>query len=86
MQDGMINDMSRESDQRRARARSRAFYPGEVVKVGDPKPALYAGLNPVERLSRMSALCRAQWIAAFGSIERPPRAQWPGEIFVIERG
>ncbi|MEO8903181.1 MAG: hypothetical protein ABI488_13755 [Polyangiaceae bacterium] len=71
---------------RRARAMARAAYPGEIVSLGTPKPALYAHLSPLERLAQMSALCRAQWLASGGVIADRPRAEWSGKVFVIDRG
>ncbi len=64
----------------------RASYPGEVVLAREPKPGLYTGLTPLERLAQMTALCRAQWLASGGVIEERQRAEWPGELFVIGRG
>jgi hypothetical protein len=75
-----------ESERRAARALRRAYYPGEVVRHGAPEPGLYAGLSPVERLARMSELCRAIWLASGHALEVRPRSEWPGEIFVIRRG
>ncbi len=40
----------------RAAARRDGGYPAEVVPRADPKPALYADLDPLERLARMAAL------------------------------
>jgi hypothetical protein len=77
--------MSGDAD-RAARAASRAEYPGEIVRSCAPKPALYAGLTVEERLARMTALCRNQWLAAGGTLEEVPRRSWPGEVFRIERG
>ena len=72
--------------ERKARARTRANYPGEVVAARTPKPALYAPLTDNERLAAMSKLCENRWLAAHGVIERRSRSEWPGESFRIERG
>jgi hypothetical protein len=70
---------------RRERARLRAGMLGEVVRTCATKPNLYAALTPVERFARMSQLCRAQWEASGRVITHLPRAEWPGEVFRIER-
>jgi hypothetical protein len=79
-------DDTRARQRRLERARHRASYPGEVVPAGTAKPMLYEGLAPLERLARMTALCRAQWLASGRRIERRPRSAWPGEAFRISRG
>jgi len=82
---GTIHCMGGDAD-RAMRAARRAEYPGEVVRSGSAKPALYAGLTAAERLARMTALCRNQFLAAGGRIEELPRERWPGQVFRIERG
>jgi hypothetical protein len=72
--------------ERKARARKRAIYPGEVIAARTPKPALYAELSPQERFAAMTKLCEAQWLASHRMIERKSRSEWPGESFRIERG
>src|ERR1041384_3380042 len=65
---GTLRRMSSDAD-RATRAARRANYPGEIVRAGTPKPALYAGLTAGERLARMTALCRNQWLASGGRVE-----------------
>lgn len=72
--------------ERAGRALERAGYPGEVIRANAPKPALYANLGPLERLTRMSQLCLQQWLASGGQLGRAPRREWPGEVFRIFRG
>lgn len=72
------------SNSERRAARRRASYAGNVVKLGDEKPALYAGKTPLERLALQTAL--VERIAALSHTVRPriARADWPGEVFNID--
>lgn len=57
-----------------------------MVVAGQPKGRLYASLAPSERLAALARLNWRAWIAG-GGAELPPlaRADWPGEIFEIDR-
>jgi hypothetical protein len=70
----------------RARAeRRRREYAGVVVTAGTPKPPLYDELSLLQRLAHMTALTRRLAMLS-GTAETPrPRAQWPGEVFHLER-
>lgn len=65
-------------------ARRRATYAGEVIRLGDEKPALYAGKTALERLALQSALVAR--LTRIGGQDQPriPRAEWPGEVFNID--
>lgn len=78
--------MSEERDREERAARRRATWTtGEVVALGTPKPALHDDATAEERVARLQALVTAQWSLAHGAIVRLPRAEWPGEVFAIER-
>jgi hypothetical protein len=77
--------MSDERDREERAARRRATWTGEVVSLGTPKPALHDDATPEERVARLQALVIAQWELAHGAVVRLPRAEWPGEVFRIER-
>ena len=69
----------------RAAARRNAWR-AEVVRAGEPKAALYAALGPQERLSAFVRLNARAWRAADLNPDQPSqRAEWPGEVFVIQR-
>jgi hypothetical protein len=57
----------------------------EVVPLGQPKPPPYANSSPEERLAAAVRL-----IAFHEALRGPraalPRAEWPGETFVIGDG
>jgi len=72
--------------ERALRAARRASYPGEIVRANAPKPPLYADMSLIERLVRMTQLCRAQWLASGRTLETRPRSEWPGEVFRIDGG
>jgi hypothetical protein len=65
-------------------ARRRATYAGSVVKLGEDKPALYAGKSPLERLALQTAL--VERLASLSTATHPQvaRADWPGEVFNID--
>jgi hypothetical protein len=71
--------------ERKARAKKRSTYPGEIVATHTQKPELYAQLNHNERFAAMSKLCESQWLVAHGKIDLKNRSEWPGESFRIER-
>jgi hypothetical protein len=81
----MIDDDDALARRRRAEARRAAWPDGEVVPAGTPKPVLYAGMTAEERLGHMWSLCKAQWLASGRELPRIPRAELPGEVFVIRR-
>jgi hypothetical protein len=65
--------------------RRRREYAGVIVTAGTPKPALYDELSLLQRLAHMTALTQRLAMLS-GTAERPrPRAQWPGEVFRLER-
>ncbi len=69
---------------RRAAIR-RQTYESEIVRLGEPKPALRGESFTEERLAEMWALCVAQWRASGRELPVFDRATMPGEIFRIER-
>jgi hypothetical protein len=74
-----------ETDVKARAERRRREYSGEIVSAGVPKPALYDGLGLAQRLAHMTALSR-RLAALSGTAEPPrPRAEWPGEVFRLER-
>jgi hypothetical protein len=76
--------MDDESERAHHAAERRATYSGSIVKLGEEKPALYAGKGPLERLALQTAL--VERLARFGK-ELPtklPRGEWPGEVFNID--
>lgn len=58
--------------------------PGEKVVAGTPKPELYEGMSPLERLEAMHRLVVRQWTMSQPLPESTPRSDWPGEVFDIE--
>lgn len=57
---------------------------GEKVVTGAPKPLLYEGMTPIERLEALYRLSIRQWTASRPLPKRTPRSDWPGELFDIE--
>lgn len=76
----MPDDLEKE----RGAARRRATYLGEVVRLGDDKPALYSGRTALERWALESELVRRLAALTSGMPESIPRANWPGEVFNID--
>ena len=68
----------------RAEARRKAGIPGKKVVAGTPKPELYEGMSPLERLEAMHRLVVRQWTMSRPLPESTPRSDWPGEVFDIE--
>jgi hypothetical protein len=74
-------DDDRAARNARAAAR-RAQMTVEVVPLGKPKPSAYANSTPEERVAAAVRLIEHHQ-AIRGGFERLPRAEWPGETFVI---
>ncbi len=71
---------------RRLRADARRLIPGEIVRAGAPKPALYAHLTLEARVEHMAALCATQWLLSGGTLSKVSRTELPGEVFECHRG
>lgn len=82
----MSADEERAARMARAAAR-RATMTVEVVALGERKPSPYARSTPEERLAAAARLIEHHR-ALRGTPAPLPRAEWPGETFVIggERG
>ncbi|HSC86483.1 MAG TPA: hypothetical protein VLC09_04405 [Polyangiaceae bacterium] len=73
-----------EDSEREARAeRRRSTYSGQVVRLGDPKPALYDQKTLLERLALQTSLVLRQAALSGHPPRKLPRAEWPGEVFDI---
>lgn len=73
------------AEQRRARAEiRRGSFPGEIVRLGQRKPALYEGKTLIERLALQTELVARQRALAGHPPHGLRRSEWPGEIFDIE--
>lgn len=76
--------MDDDRDRELRAARRGATYSGQVIRLGEEKPALYEGKTPLQRLALQTSLVR-RMAALSGLCARPvPRAEWPGEIFNID--
>jgi hypothetical protein len=74
-----------QTDAKARAAGRRREYSGAIVSAGEPKPGLYDELDLAQRLAHMTALTR-RLAALSGTAEPPrPRAEWPGEVFRLER-
>ncbi len=80
-------DVPDESDEKarrkRAEHRRATWGAGTIVRSGTPKPSLYAGMSPTERIHRLWELTRRAWEFAGKEIVQVPRDELPGEVFDI---
>ena len=75
-----------EERERRARAEERrATWAGAVVHSRAPKPALLEGMTPAERIAHLWQLSERAWRLAGREVRLVARAEWPGELFSLER-
>ena len=67
---------------RRARAEARrAHMTVEEVALGAPKPSSYRDASPDERLAAATRLIEHHRALRGDDAPRPPRSEWPGEVF-----
>ena len=83
--DGSDANATSLAEARTQRAKKRAAeWSGEVCVPGTPKPRGYDTLSVPERLKAFSDLNRRVWRTAGYLRSDTPRAEWPGETFVIK--
>ncbi len=79
-----VQVMTDDADRELRAAKRRATYSGQVVQLGEEKPALYTEKTPLERLALQTALVRRLALFSGESPVSIPRNQWPGEVFDID--
>ena len=70
----------------RAAARRDSQWPGRIVRLGESKGCMYAGLSYEERLTVYWTLVQRAWIASGRPMPADTaRADLPGEVFQLGR-
>ena len=69
----------------RSEARKKAGMDGEIIDAR-AEPAALAAMTPKERFAQLNALCSRLWRFSGGSVAKPPRANYPGEVFKTTYG
>jgi hypothetical protein len=72
--------------QRRAATRAAGGMLVEPIASLDEERPLHDETTPEDRLQAMAQLCRRAWLATGRPWPSCPRAELPGELFVIDDG